>query len=89
MADQEDTSKKEPLGFGVHAHGLASEYAQEQGWGLNEQERTAVPEGKQVTDGGVAYDYGAQDFGDGPVDESDAGITKEVVDAARKNLEQQ
>ena len=34
---------REPAGLGEHAHGLASEYAHEQGWGLNEAERTRLP----------------------------------------------
>lgn len=62
------TDHTEPRGFGEHTRGLAGEYAHEQGWQLNEDERRKQPEGKQNTDGGTDYEYGAQDFGDEPVD---------------------
>ena len=62
----------EPRGFGEHARGLASEYAHEQGWGLNEEERIKQPPPELQADGGTDYDYGAQDFGDIPVDTSEA-----------------
>ena len=78
---------REPAGLGEHAHGLASEYAHEQGWGLNEAERTRLPGQKQPGDGGTDYDYGARDFGDEPVDQSSAGITDEAVEQARRRLE--
>ena len=70
MAEDVKTKEKvpEPRGFGEHTKGLAGEYAHEQGWGLNEAERTAVPEGRQPTYGGVGYDYGARDFGDEATD---------------------
>ena len=58
----------EPRGLGEHARGLAGEYAHEQGWGLNEAERTALPKGRQPTYGGAEYDYSARDFGDDPTD---------------------
>lgn len=61
-----------PQGFTVHTSGLASEYAREQGWGLNEEERTKTPRKKQDYDGGRNYDYGARDFGDTAVDTSEA-----------------
>ena len=57
----------EPRGFGEHSRGLAGEYAHEQGWGLNEEERTKQDAAPQDTDGGDDYEYGAQDFGDEPV----------------------
>jgi hypothetical protein len=63
-------SAREPQGFTVHSSGLSSEYAREQGWGLNEEERTRTPRQKQNYDGGRAYDYGPQDFGDEAVDTS-------------------
>ena len=64
----QDTSKPtEPRGFGEHSRGLAGEYAHEQGWGLNEEERTHQSSGPQDIDGGNDYEYGAQDFGDEPV----------------------
>ena len=65
MAD--DATKQapqEPRGFGEHTRGLAGEYAHEQGWGLDEEERTKQAAAPQDIDGGTDYDYGAQDFGD-------------------------
>ncbi len=67
MADETDKEKAEPRGFGEHSRGLSGEYAHEQGWGLNEQERTKQPVAPQDTDGGTDYEYGARDFGDEPV----------------------
>ena len=66
----EDTKPKhtdEPRGFGEHTRGLAGEYAHEQGWGLDEEERTKQDTTPQDTDGGSDYEYGARDFGDEPV----------------------
>ncbi len=53
-----------PSGFTTHSGGLASEYAREQGWGINEEERTRAALAKQDYEGGRDYDYGARDFGD-------------------------
>ena len=66
MADdvKDTTGEREPRGFGEHTRGLAGEYAHEQGWGLDEAERTKQPEGQQDLDGGRNFDYGARDFGD-------------------------
>lgn len=61
---------QEPRGFGEHTRGLAGEYAHEQGWGLDVEERTKQPEAPQDIDGGTDYEYGAQDFGDVPVNTS-------------------
>jgi hypothetical protein len=61
-----------PAGFTQHSGGLASEYAREQGWGMNEVERTQTPRDKQDGDGGKDYDYGPRDFGDTAVDTSAA-----------------
>ena len=58
---------REPRGFGEHTRGLAGEYAHEQGWGLNEPERTQQSAAPQDVDGGTDYEYGARDFGDEPV----------------------
>ena len=66
MAEQK-TTPPEPRGFGEHSRGLAGEYAHEQGWGLNESERTHQPSAPQDIDGGNDYEYGARDFGDEPV----------------------
>lgn len=66
MADESKESV-EPRGFGHHTRGLAGEYAHEQGWGLDDPERTLEPATPQDTDGGSDYEYGARDFGDTPV----------------------
>ncbi|HLJ78266.1 MAG TPA: hypothetical protein VKT75_12670, partial [Acidobacteriaceae bacterium] len=55
--------------WGAHAQTVQRE---RQGWGLNQDERTRLPEGKQPWQGGRDYDYGAQDFGDTPEDTSAA-----------------
>ncbi len=72
MADE--TAPKPPLpepsGFTDRTRSLAGEYAHEQGWGLNEEERTTQPNSKQDFEGGTDYEYGAQDFGDTAVDTS-------------------
>lgn len=68
MASPDETSKpQEPRGFGEHSRGLAGEYAHEQGWGLDEENRRNQSARPQDTDGGTQYNYGAQDFGDEPV----------------------
>ena len=65
--DPKQQTPAEPRGFGEHTRGLAGEYAHEQGWGLDEEERTRLPDQPQNTDGGTDYEYGARDFGDEPV----------------------
>jgi hypothetical protein len=65
ILQQENTS--EPRGFGQHSRGLSGEYAHEQGWGLNIEQRRRQSIQPQNIDGGNDYDYGAQDFGDEPV----------------------
>lgn len=86
MADEtlKDEKGPEPRGFGEHSRGLAGEYAHEQGWGLNEEERVKqAPEGQEAL-GGTDYDYGAQDFGDEVTDTSSAKPTAKDVDALLK-----
>ena len=65
-----DEKPHEPSGFTDHTRSLAGEHAHEQGWGLNEDERTHLPETKQDFEGGTDYDYGARDFGDTAVNTS-------------------
>ena len=65
--DSQQPPPAEPRGFAERTRGLAGEYAHEQGWGLDEQERTKLPDQPQDTDGGTDYEYGARDFGDEPV----------------------
>lgn len=67
MSDErknKEEGQKEPSGLGEHERGPASEKAHEQGWGLNEDQRTEQPEGRPAHYGGKGFDYGAQDFGD-------------------------
>ena len=75
-AEGEKDSKIEetrvPQGFTAHSSGLASEYARELGWGINEEERKKTPSEKQDYDGGRNYEYGARDFGDTATDASSA-----------------
>ncbi len=87
MADEKHEPSKgpEPRGFGEHSRGLTGEYAHEQGWGLNEEERRAQPEVKQDADGGTDYDYGARDFGDEAVDTGAAKPSPEAVEAFLKD----
>ncbi len=63
MAQETPAHADEPRGFGTHTRGLAGEYAHEQGWGLEEDQRTKLPDTPQDTD----YEYGARDFGDEPI----------------------
>lgn len=87
MADLEEqdkstaTAAQEPRGFGEHTRGLSGEYAHEQGWQLNEDERRKQTEGKHDTDGGTDYEYGAQDFGDEPVNTAGAATDDDVAKA--------
>ncbi len=78
----------EPRGFGEHARGRASQHAHQQGWGLQQESRTRPPQGKQNTDGGTDYDYGARDFGDEPIDTSSA-TSGDKVEQARIALEKE
>ena len=70
--NRDHRSTRQPVGFTPRSTGLAGEYAREQGWGLNEDERTKPAVTKQDFDGGIAYDYGARDFGDSAKDTSKA-----------------
>ena len=65
--DAKAQKNPEPRGFGEHTRGLAGEYAHEQGWGLDEAERTRIAPAPEDVDGGTDYEYGARDFGDEPV----------------------
>ena len=81
MAAPNNDTQREPRGLGEHARGLASEYAHEQGWQLNEEQRIKQPAGKQNTDGGTDYDYGARDFGDEPVNTASQASDEQVAKA--------
>jgi len=67
--------------LGEHARGLASEYAHEQGWRLNEEERTRQAAEQEDAGGGRDYEYGARDFGDTAVDTSAVRPSPEAVRA--------
>lgn len=84
MADEKQSIEREPRGFSEHTRKSPSENAHEQGWGLNEENRTKLPQGEQVQEGGTDYEYGARDFGDTPVDTSAARPAPEAVNALRK-----
>ena len=87
MANEEKvlTETQEPRGFGEHSRGLAGEYAHEQGWGLNEEERKTGPMGAQASDGGTDYEYGPRDFGDEAVNTSGAKPSQKDIDAVLKD----
>ena len=67
MDTEKEKAPVEPRGFGEHTRGLSGEYAHEQGWGLDVEERTRIAQGPQDISGGNDYDYSARDFGDEPV----------------------
>lgn len=78
-----ESNGAEPRGFGEHSRGLAGEYAHEQGWGLNLEQRRRQSVQPQNADGGLDYDYGARDFGDEPVNtELDPAAAGPVQNAA-------
>jgi hypothetical protein len=70
MADDREDKKvkdqQEPEGFTPGTQSEAGKAAREEGWGLNEEERTKQPQEQRPEFGGTDYDYGAQDFGDTP-----------------------
>ncbi|HEX3569319.1 MAG TPA: hypothetical protein VHU44_00690 [Acidobacteriaceae bacterium] len=82
---QESGGSPEPRGFGEHTRGLPGEYAHEQGWGLDEEERKRQAGPPRDTDGGNNYNYSAQDFGDEPVNMAGVG-SQEDEEAARRAL---
>ncbi len=73
-------ASQEPAGLGAHKHGLAAEYASEQGWGTQEEQRTKPPLGNTAGYGGKDYAYGAADFGDRPVDQQGIQPAPETMD---------
>ncbi len=76
---QQTPLPQEPRGFGQRTRGLAGEYAHEQGWGLDAEERTKQPDTPQDIDGGSDYEYGAQDFGDVPVNTAIPAEARDVI----------
>lgn len=80
--EQQET--KEPSGLGEHAMEPAAEAAHEQGWDLNEEQRTAPPKGRPAHYGGKGYDYGAQDFGDTPAKRDNPEGASDEPDDERK-----
>ncbi len=80
----------EPRGLGEHNRATTSERAHQQGWGLQEEDRTRIPEGRPDYYGGKGYDYGAQDFGDLAVkkDAGDSTDQEAVARAAQQLLDE-
>lgn len=68
MVENRGEDQQEPRGFSEHTRKAPSENAHEQGWGLNQDERTQLPKEKQDWEGGTDYDYGPRDFSDTAVD---------------------
>lgn len=88
MAAQPPQRDGEPRGFGEHTRGLAGEYAHEQGWGLDVEERTRQSTKPENTDGGTDYEYGGRDFGDEPVNTAvDPSGTQPTQNTPSKNAE--
>lgn len=81
MAEEKrnEGQQREPRGFTPRTSRLASEYAREQGWDTNEEQRAQSPLEKQPYDGGRDYDYGARDFGDTAEDASSAQSREEEL----------
>lgn len=61
---------RRPRGFSPGTTGAAGANAHEQGWQLNEEERSNTAKSLVGKTGGTDYNYGAQDFGDTPEDMS-------------------
>ena len=61
---------RKPRGFSPGTTGAAGANAHEQGWQLNEEERSNIAKSLVGKTGGTDYNYGAQDFGDTPEDMS-------------------
>ena len=78
---------REPRGFSEHTRGLPGEYAHEQGWGLDEEERTRQQQSPSDTDGGTDYNYSAWAFGDEPVNMKRVGPHPAAEQAARRALD--
>jgi hypothetical protein len=78
---------REPRGFSEHTRGLPGEYAHEQGWGLEAEERTRQDASTSDTDGGNDYNYSARDFGDEPVNMKRVGSDPAAEEAARRALD--
>src|SRR5690349_8676914 len=85
MGDKQQRTTPEPRGFGERSRGLPGEYAHEQGWGLDEEERRRQAASPQDTDGGNDYNYGARDFGDEPENMARSGKSG-GEEAARRAL---
>jgi hypothetical protein len=85
MTTAKEKEPPEPRGFGQHTRGLSGEYAHEQGWGIDVEERTRLAPGPNDTDGGTDYDYGARDFGDEPVNTASPDHTAGLSEEAARN----
>lgn len=87
--NKSDSSRqhREPQGFGEHTRKPSSEKAHQLGWGLNEDERRRIPEGRKPWEGGIDYEYGAQDLGDMPEDTSEAKPSPTEAEKFRRKRE--
>jgi hypothetical protein len=86
-AEKDEQNGREPRGLGEHSRGLTGEYAHEQGWGLDEEQRRKLEPSPNDTDGGTDYEYGAQDFGDEPINaERVDGTSSDAVKRAGVRL---
>ena len=88
-SEQEQEKSAQPRGFGEQTRGLSGEYAHEQGWGLNVEERTKEPDTPQNTDGGNDYEYGARDFGDEPVNTAVAAQPGDRIQNSKSNANEE
>jgi len=70
MTENRSNEVRKPRGFSPGTTGTAGENAHEQGWQLNEEERSKTAKSLVGKTGGTDFNYGAQDFGDTPEDMS-------------------
>jgi hypothetical protein len=70
---------RRPRGFSLGVRGPAGENAHEQGWQLNEEERTKSAKSLQGRTGGRDFNYGAREFGKSPVDISSVRRQTSVI----------
>lgn len=61
----------EPRGFGRHSRGLSGEYAHEQGWGLNMEQRKRQSMQPQNVDGDEPVHTQIDPAGEGPREDNE------------------
>lgn len=67
---RKENQRQDPKGFTPRSGGLASEYAREQGWDTNEEQRVQTPREKQPYDGGRDFGNTAEDTGSAVPDDA-------------------